>query len=154
MRDVAGRYPGLIWERVHVSAAVLRDQVPDWSSYRTFAFVRNPWDRMVSLHAHIAGRGISFEDFVLSPPWQAEMYIKPQVSYLADERGALLVDFIGKFERLAEDLAFMNPSCERVLLHLNKSQRPADYRDCYTPETQARVGELFRADIETFGYEF
>lgn len=153
MRDVAGRYPGLIWERVHVSAAVLRDQVPDWSSYRTFAFVRNPWDRMVSLHAHIAGRGVSFADFVLAPPWQTEMYIKPQVDYVTDGKGKMLVLICGWFEQLAHDLALINPS-EHALPHINKSQRPADYRDCYTPETQARVGELFRADIETFGYEF
>lgn len=153
IRDLAARCPGIIWNRVHVSAAEMRDRTPDWDSYKTFAFVRNPWDRMVSLYAHVAFKGLSFEDFVLAPPWNLTMYIKQQVDYVTDGKGNLLVCFIGKFECLAEDLAFINPS-RHVLPHVNKSTRRADYRDYYTWETKAHVGAIFRDDIETFGYDF
>jgi hypothetical protein len=153
IRDLAARYPGIIWNRVHVSAAEMRDRTPNWDSYETFAFVRNPWDRMVSLYAHVASNGVSFEDFVLSPPWNFVMYIKPQVDYVTDGKGNLLVGVVGRFERLVEDLALIHPS-EHALPHVNKATRRADYRDYYTWETKAHVAEIFRADIETFGYEF
>jgi hypothetical protein len=36
----------------------------------------------------------------------------------------------------------------------NETQKSRHWRDYYTDETRQRVGELFRADLEEFGYTF
>ena len=50
----------------HLTAKELRRLLPSqFSSYYRFAFVRNPWSRMVSLyHYHIRDKRFSFNEFV------------------------------------------------------------------------------------------
>ena len=65
---------------------------------------------------------------------------------------------LGRFERLPVDFAKITDQLgiPRVELpRLNAGPRPQrDYRAHFTSETRALVAELFREDIETFGYEF
>lgn len=152
IRDLAKRNPQLIWNAVHLPASELRLRLPDWDKYKSFAFVRNPWDRVVSLYAHFGG-GLHFTDFVLSPPRDVLTYIKPQVYYLTDSNGKILVSFVGRFERLEQDFAFINPSL-RVLKRMNVSRRDADYRHYHNRETRACIADRYHADITTFGYEY
>jgi hypothetical protein len=136
-----------------------------------FAFVRNPWDLQVSSFHHLrrerphllAGHD-QFSDFLkykLDPerPYQyhIDTSIGLQSDYLIDLHGKLLVDFIGRFERLGEDFATI---CERIgitppqLEHRRRAGDRDDYRSYYDDETTALVAERFRADIEMFGYDF
>ncbi|MBM9514826.1 sulfotransferase family protein [Desulfogranum marinum] len=116
------------------------DRVPKelFDSYFKFAFVRNPWDRLVSeyryrMHAH----EYSFKEFLFEhfpkPSWNDEYcHVIPQYDFLHDEKGNLLVDFVGRFETLQEDFFYV---CEklnikkRVLLHRNKSTSIFNRRD-------------------------
>jgi len=71
------------------------------------------------------------------------------------ESGDMLVDFVGRYETLAEDF---DAVCDRIgiecaLPHINRS-RHGDFREYYTPETRALVEEVYKADIELFGYRF
>ena len=79
----------------------------------------------------------------------------PQLDWITDEAGKVLVDFVGRFENLAEDFAQV---CERLdrdaeLPHLKKSQRTS-YRDYYDEKTKAIVQDWFARDIEHFAYRF
>lgn len=80
-----------------------------YEEYFTFAFVRNPWDRMVSLYKYYRGplRG-DFKTFLFKcferDLWETEYwFVRPQVEYLTSATGELLVDFVGRFERLEDD---------------------------------------------------
>jgi hypothetical protein len=137
-----------------------------------FAFVRNPWDLQVSSFHHIRrerprllqGRD-EFEAFLrwkLDPgrPYQFHLdtSIEQQVDYLIDLDGTIIVDYIGRYERLAGDFAAI---CERigirmpVLPHKRRANdRTRDYRAYYTPQTRRLVGEYFARDIEVLGYDF
>ena len=103
---------------------------PDqFATYFKFAFVRNPWARMVSLYRHLT-YGVSFRKYVLGAfrkrVWK-EMYwfVRPQVEFVVGEDGAMLVDFVGRFERLQEDF---DTVCQQLglppmkLPHVNKAQ--------------------------------
>lgn len=101
-----------------------------FDSYYKFAFVRNPWDRIVSeykfrRHSH----KYDFKSFLLHhfpvPVWSDEYcHILPQYDFLFDNQGNLLVDFVGKYENLKNDF---NIVCEKLgitqknLPHKNKS---------------------------------
>jgi hypothetical protein len=148
----------------HVTANTVKDCLPPdlYSRLFKFAFVRNPWDRLVSRHAHLlrstdrrrhsfVSRMENFEDFI---KWEIQRGAF-QHSYVTDESGNRIVDFIGYYERLNEDFAKV---CARLKLqaelpHANISQHK-DYRTYYTPKTRELVAGQFKRDIDLFGYTF
>jgi hypothetical protein len=80
---------------------------------------------------------------------------KLQSSALTDAEGKLLVDFVGRYETLAQDFAQI---CDRLAIavelpHVNRTAH-WDYRDYYDTQTRQLVAEHFRADVELFHYEF
>jgi hypothetical protein len=158
----------------HLPARILRQLVPEatWSSYFKFAFVRNPWDLVVSsysflkemFHQHPATAdgdpdisfivsSVDFANYVRARTYFASE--KGVLPFLCDREGRLLVDFVGRVERIEEDFKTI---CERIgieaeLPRLNAFPRP-HYREFYTPETRDLVAREFARDIEMFGYEF
>lgn len=156
----------------HLPAAVLLELVPQAVAerYFTFAFVRNPWDLVVSTfhylqqmfatheqlgiadpdYAHLLARP-SFDDFVRSYP----MIGSDQTAFLTDSAGRIAANFIGRCERIDADFATV---CRRIgvaaeLRRENVTPHPP-YRELYTPETRAIVERHFARDLERFGYEF
>ncbi|MFZ4406137.1 MAG: sulfotransferase family 2 domain-containing protein [Paracraurococcus sp.] len=165
-------YP--MWETLllHPTARDVRREIPAeiFDGYLKFAFVRNPWDFLVSTytfmlrdpdiprHAEVKALG-SFDAFLRWAIAEKSPFpkgiTKLQSDMLTDEAGNLLVDVIGRYESLNADFAGI---CQRVgieaaLPHLNRS-RHADYRAAYTAETRALVAEHFRQDIDNFNYTF
>lgn len=100
-----------------------------FQTYFKFAFVRNPWARMVSLYRHLS-YGVAFRDFLMGEfrtrVWK-EMYwfVRPQVEFIMSEDGDWLVDFVGRFENLQRDF---DAICRQLglpstpLPHVNKAQ--------------------------------
>ena len=78
-----------------------------------------------------------------------------QSAMLCDRDGQVLIDFVGRYESLVDDFAFIcrQIGVEATLPRANAGDR-TDYRDYYTPALADRVGEAFRSDVEGFGYTF
>jgi len=141
-----------------------------WKKLFSFAFARNPWDRVAS-HYHyrvmtdqteLGRKTIGFNEWVkLAYGENAPAYydkpkmFMPQWHWLIDKKGKLLVDYIGRFENLQIDFAHICLRLNRQaeLPHLKKSDR-GGYRECYNEESIAIVRQWFAIDIEKFGYEF
>lgn len=156
----------------HLPAALLKTLVgeDDWQAAFSFAFVRNPWDLMVSSYfffkehvqemsgthhdvdrAEMARRSRTFERFVQYYPAMRS----DSVDMLTSEDGASVVDFIGRYEHLERDFSTI---CERLeihakLPHLRRTEHAA-YREYYTPATRDAVARHFARDIDRFGYSF
>ena len=79
-----------------------------------------------------------------------------QLPHLLDKKGNLMVDFIGRFERLEEDFKCLS-QCIGIqyasLPHTKQSDRK-DYREYYTDALRDRVAALYKDDIEYFDYSF
>ena len=151
--------------RTHTSAKQSRRLLPRTLSDQLFcfAFVRNPWDRMVSYYHYVLARRdhrrhkqvnllSSFENYV---DYEIERGKLSQTEMLVDDHGKLLVDFVGRYETLHEDFCYL---CKRLgivgtLGHHNRSNH-RDYRTYYNSRTVERVAEHFCKDIELFGYSF
>lgn len=133
-----------------------------FQSYYSFCFVRNPYDHMVSLYHYIReSRGhylhktsheLSFDDFIMH-------YIstKPQTQsdfvYVGGEKR---VTFVGKFERLEEDLtavcAELNIPFSGVS-HANSSKRGRNYMSYFKSEEALEAfNSFFVADFTHFNY--
>jgi hypothetical protein len=154
-----------------------------WGESLSFAFVRNPWDRLVSWYERICARTRpgppfgkqprawrmevlkyeNFEDFVLNATgeFEADGVVKSfafdQLSYLEDASGKPIVGFVGRYETLADDFASV---CRRIALpsielsHQKANRINRDYRPHYSDRTAEIVAERFKRDIAAFGYRF
>jgi hypothetical protein len=143
--------------------------------YYKFAFVRNPWDRLVSAYAFLKTGGLhkrdarwakrqqldfdNFERFVME--WVSRdnickgIHFIPQTAFLTLD-GKIAVDFIGRFENFQSDFEFIKDKLvipEATLEHRNRSVRK-DYKAYYTAETRQKVAEVYADDIRILGYAF
>ena len=138
-----------------------------FDSYFKFTFVRNPWDRAVSLYYYITNGCCSFNEFIrlhlTNPESPLNYFTKPQSHYIFDPYNRVKVDFIGRFENLEVDFSYIKDQLsmnDMPLRHVNKSnarahsQRSRSYRDEYDLESREIINSLFKIDIEAFGYEF
>ena len=84
------------------------------------------------------------------------LHFQHQYCFLEDEKGTIAVDFIGRFENIEEDFKIITDklNIKRTLKKTNTSKRKEDYRAYYNQETKAKVGIIYKRDIELFNYEF
>lgn len=165
MLDMYGKYRHLPY---HESRAMYSKY---WDKYFKFSFIRNPWDRLVSIyHFYKFGnerinrkikRNLepTFGEFIMglknNPNHPLKMLISPQKDWVYSPNGELMVDFLGRFENYENDInkIFEIIGGKAPIRHDRKSVR-GNYRDYYTPELVKIVEELCRVDIEFFGYKF
>lgn len=149
------------------------------AAFFTFAFVRNPWDRLVSSFHYTRGhqtpqaeawarrwlgpyadfqafltgltRNRSLRKTVLGYPM-----FRPQSRFVCVE-DTLPLSYIGRFEHLDEDLTHI---CSVLGLTWQKPPRVntsprGDYRDYYLTDRQIDfVASLYAADVARFGFRF
>lgn len=150
--------------------------------YDRFSFVRNPFDRLVSCYRskviyrpspkqvspHFQNYfftipvNISFADFVERvsqiPDALADAHFKSQYAMLSCD-GELQVDYLGRFEWLADDWRpiaeryQLEPLLEAANVSKNKPGTHSDYRLYYTEPLVHWVYERYRKDVEAFGYQ-
>jgi hypothetical protein len=77
-----------------------------------------------------------------------------QTSYAFDMDGNCLVDFIGKFERLHEDVEQLKKriGIDFELPHLNRSPHRTS-KETISKQAILRIGELYEMDFRNFNYE-
>lgn len=140
-----------------------------------FTFVRNPWDRLVSTFFFLKGGGLNemdrawseqtlagfteFEDFVRSwlNPITASSWVhfRPQAEFILDRQDNVMVDFVGRFERLSEDYSVIAGRLgKNTSLPVVNSSAHDHYSSYYTPETREIVGQVYARDVAAFGYGF
>jgi hypothetical protein len=118
-----------------------------FQEYYKFGFVRNPWDRVVSLYERREGaerrHDMGFADFVRWIDYSSSTcpHSSPhryQLDWFVDGSGEMLADFIGRFERLEDDWAFVanKIGLDQKLPHARSNPRPRPYTDYYTDETR------------------
>lgn len=141
-----------------------------------FAFVRNPWDRLYSAWSYLAGGGWSeydrswyaanisqytdFNSFVKQ--WltahsvERHIHFRPQSWFLCDKRGRILVDYVGRFEELADDYKVVSSrlGIDTPLKKMNVSRREANYSEIYDEEAREIVAKVYQRDIALFNYQF
>lgn len=179
-RSIAGVIRGhcdRLLENQHLPMSEALAFEPGLMDYFKFSFVRNPFDRLLSLYRMwhhprmMYPRGkLRVQRIHESEPKTFEDFIKdschiglgaPQVEMLVVD-GKIVADFVGRFERLEDDVSEV---CKRIgiegyhLGHIGATAAkvPAyseHYSHYYTHEMRELVEERYRADLETFGYKF
>ena len=112
--------------------SIPRNELSCYAHYFKFAFVRNPWDRLVSCYVNKISKDPSFNSIAFQngifKPWikygkfkagmsfdefvrvvekitdsDAESHFRSQCTFITNIGGNLIVDFIGRFENLEKD---------------------------------------------------
>lgn len=140
-----------------------------WRGYLKFAFVRNPWERLVScFHDRMVDRNHfqlppaeherlkdfgAFLDFVESRDLErCDVHLRLQ-SRLIDLNN---IDELGRMETFDSDLARIFGRLKipyQPLPPKNVSSRSETRRSPWTVERIERVARLYRRDIDIFGYQ-
>jgi chondroitin 4-sulfotransferase 11 len=168
----------------HATAAELKKMLgARYDSMFSFAFVRNPWERFVSLYIY-ARMQESFHHSVKNayrsrygkhPDYEilknssirdtAQLLVDgrlcfqwlPQHQWVCDENGSLMVNFIGQLETVQDDWARLASqiSVTTSLPWKNVSNvEKIAYQDLIDAKTKAIVDEYYKKDIELFGFKF
>ena len=144
-----------------------------------FCIIRNPWSRTAS--RYMFGKqnaqawpeddprrkyisSVSFDTFVRDqkvlpiPKHPGKPWMGPlsnwfnQIEWIRDKDGEVVCDCL-RLENLSEELsAYLKPRIN--VPRRNVTQKSYDYRSMYTDDLADHVAELFRDDIEYFGFEF
>ncbi len=152
-----------LWDR-------LRGPQPE--SYRTFAFVRNPWERLSSLYHYMkeyrpleqADSVRSFAEFLDQAAdgieWITSWHtMRPQTDFFTFDDGpgaqTMRLSFLGHYEHLNEDLGELTRQLG-VGINLPRQNTSTnarlDFRRLYTDRMFEIAHRLFAHDAEFFGY--
>lgn len=156
------RYAFRPHEPLQTAQRVMPRQI--FESYFKFAFVRNPWERLVSEYQYIlqnpdhhrhqrVSRLENFETYIHYQARRHDAHQYRQLSLLEGEPG---LDFTGRVESFTHDWAVL---CDQLGIEADlpekHNQGPVvDYRDMYTERTRELVRRLWQRDIELFEYDF
>lgn len=159
----------------HIPAKYMRSILGEqlWETIYSFTFVRNPWDRIVSLYyllQKLNQHNFPFNEFIMEldrfkagePKTNLfSRYYGNHLSncgYILDDDNKIIVDFVGKFENRAHDIKIIADNIGFDSLGSLVTQRTtpisADYRHHYNDKTKNIIAEIYKNDIEFFDYKF
>ncbi len=167
---------------VHVPASRMREMLGAevWDQLFTFALVRNPWERTVSLYNWRRKEGsiphdLSFKEYVRrlaafidagdqdplgngKPVFRLHFHCYGASDFILDDTGHTIVSYIGRYETRQADLRRIADMLNFPKLgELKIQQAPSAYRHYskfYDAEARYTVGRIYRNDVEIFGYTF
>lgn len=159
-------------KKLHYTAREIQEKIgqENWRKSLSFAFVRNPYDRVVSQYKYriktnqnaLSERTIDFNQWVKKvygphpDPFyrDTERMFITQKQWLTNAKGQICVDYIGRFENLVEDFTVIANKIKpgAKLEHRNQTSRKKPYQDYYDLETQEIITNYFSEDFEAFDY--
>ena len=138
----------------------------DYEKAFKFTVVRNPYDKVVSAFfalQQLSKRGTiseeeTFQHFVkttlkkIGPSFDRHFEIQyPRVYF----NNKIYVNYIARFENIKKDWIIIANTlgCSKTLPHKNKSKHDL-YRKYYDKESKAIIKEIYKQDLELFGYAY
>ncbi|MGI9271678.1 MAG: sulfotransferase family 2 domain-containing protein [Woeseiaceae bacterium] len=150
----------------HITANEIRPHLDAeiWQSYFKFGFVRNPFDRFISVcfflnrsDPNFAATAVAFmKDRLTRKRFQQRVLVRPQNLQLCGNDSEIALDFVGRYEDLQQSF---DTICEKIgvpgiELGRKNTSKHARYLDYYQDdELRQLVAEFYAKDLRLFSYE-
>jgi len=134
----------------------------NWEQYFKFVICRHPLDRFISscffffrnVSTFNENPGAEMRRIISSPDAMNRILFQPQHTFIADDNGKLMVDYVGRFEDL--DGSFKHV-CEKINIpfkSLNKinTSKHQHYETYMDDDLKQAVLEHYKYDFELLGY--
>lgn len=142
----------------HIPALKVRAYLgePKWNSYYKFCIERNPWEKTISafyFRYPDPQKRLPISEFINSREIEGFQSFE-----IYTQSGKAIVDFIGRYEKLDEDLAVIAKRIgltEPLILPRAKSGFRADkrpYTEILSDSEQERIRQVFSREIALLGY--
>ena len=156
----------------------------NYKEYFSFAFVRNPLDRLLSCYKNKiknpniineeTGMGIifdkyksdgifykemSFKEFLKAiislDPLRYDDHFNPQYQYVCDVNENIVVDFVGKFENIENDFQYLINNKNLPISKLPHLNK-STFNENYDEETTELAKQVYgvKKDMEIFNYNY
>ena len=133
-----------------------------WQSYIKFGFVRNPYDRFISVcfflnrnNEQFAGQPLSWMKAALGrDQFRQRILVRPQYQQLVDHNGDIALDYVARYESIDDSVAELSELLNLPLSALptkNTSEHGA-YTAYYDDELREMVSEFYQGDFKMFCY--
>lgn len=149
-----------VWYENHAPIRKIKETLGEerLNNYFKFAFVRNPWDRAVSLFYWKKG----YEHYPNFEEWNMrQIHDTLYHEFIMDEKDEVCIDFIGRFENLEEDFKIV---CKKIGIpppeklgheNIQKVPKRKHYTEYFKSDIQInRVRGLYTKTIDLLGYTF
>lgn len=160
------------------------DVKPPLREHGCFCLIRNPWDREVSKYKFLLqgandpksknhhNRSSLVHKYSVDGKFEFEHYLEirhefynkpylwlhacesfyPQTEYIVNEQREIQADVL-RFENLVDDIKRYIKVDLNKTIHVNKTERKS-HKHYYNDKTIQIVADLYKEDIENFGYDF
>lgn len=139
-----------------------------WEAAFTFALVRHPYSRALSLYAYrmrinrtgLGRNPIPLNDWIRrtfgekDPKYYDDpRWFGPCIDWISDEAGRIMVDYVARLETIHEDWRVIQErtGVRAALPHANGTSSELDWHDL-DPDARGILAAHFRRDFESFGY--
>jgi len=162
------RQSGVCLDVEHASR--LHYPVNSFKDYFKFAFVRNPWDRLVSCWRDkvINNNLFNFDSTNLEQMKKFENFVDFASSLDIDRcnrhlrsQSSLIdlnrVDYLGRLETFEDDANHIFDEigiASQKIVRKNVTCRKKTYQEHYSDQLAEKVAEIYQKDIQIFGYQF
>jgi hypothetical protein len=143
-----------------------------WKKYFKFAFVRNPWEIMLSHYLYFSNRKgwsllhqrakkLTFNKFIdwyflRAPKVNYNKGFRRGFEYFIEINNEQVLDFIGKFENLKEDFASIckKLNIQEIDLPIKNKSDHKHYNFYYNDHAKRLVKNAFEKHLDYFKYTF
>jgi hypothetical protein len=132
-----------------------------WATYYKFAFIRNPYDKLVSAWYHINRFNIPFKNYFnlinkCNDVEYMHMFL-PQIRNIIDTTGKININYVGKFENLEEDFQkiLKNIGVKNIIHEVDKKMNKRDHKpfyEYYDQEALIKANFILKEDFKYLNF--
>ncbi|MEM7020636.1 MAG: sulfotransferase family 2 domain-containing protein, partial [Pseudomonadota bacterium] len=148
----------------HISYQQLSNHITNHTvhDYFKFAFVRNPYDRFVSVCSFLtrnepippAQTNAFMKSALTRPRFRGRILVRPQAEMLCDNAGSLAMNYIGQYEQLQTDFDQISQQTGMMggSLTVTNVSKHDSYTAYYDQELLNMVNDFYLEDFEKLQY--